>query len=103
MPPSAAFWIDRPAGVGQAQHSRHFVKGLAGRVVDRRAEQREVQRSLAAVQTRMPAADDQAHAGEDVVGAGGHAAGVDVGLQVIHGQERPVDGHAEGLGRDQPH
>ena len=33
---------------------------------------------------------------------GGDAAGVDVGLQVIHGQQRLVDRHAEGLGRHEP-
>ena len=54
----------------------------------------------------MPAADDQAEAGKNVLSVagvyGGDAAGVDVGLQVVHGQQRLVDRHAEGLGRHQP-
>ncbi len=79
----------RAAGKGQAQQAGDLVERLAGGVVDRAAQQLEVQRPAAVIQARVPAADDQADAGKDVL-AGRQAAGVDMGLQVIDGHQRHV-------------
>ena len=91
----------RPAGIRQAEQAGDFVERFAGRVVDRAAQRREIGRAFAAVQVRVPAADDQADAGKHVAAAR-QPAGVDVGLQVIHGQQRQVAGDAQRLGRGQP-
>ena len=69
----------------EAEDGRDLVERLAGRVVERRAEQLEVERRTAVEQDGVAAADDQADAREDVA-PGGEPAGVDVGLDVVDGR-----------------
>jgi hypothetical protein len=49
----------------------------------------------------MPSADDQADAGKNLATAGDPAS-VDMGVQVVDGQERFARGQAQRLGGDQP-
>ena len=91
-----------PARIAQAQHRGDFVERLACRVVDRAAQIFKICRRQAAVKARVPAADDQPHAGEKIAPRR-HAARIDVGLQVIDGDERLAGGRTQRLGGHQSH
>ena len=90
----------RAAGEGQTEHTGHFVEGLAGRIVDRAPQQLELQRAAAAIQARVPTADHQRDAGEHVLAAG-DAAGIDVGLKMVHRHQRNIQRQRQCLGRGQ--
>ena len=79
----------RPAGIRQAEQAGDFVERLAGRIVDRAAQRREIGRAGAAIEVRMAAAYDQANAGKHIAAAG-QPAGVDVGLQMIDRHQRQI-------------
>ena len=49
----------RAARITQAEHAGHLVERLTGGIVNRRAEEPEVQRGAAAIQVAVPAADDR--------------------------------------------
>ncbi len=77
----------RPAGIRQTQHDGHFVKRLARRVVDRSAQHFEIAGGAAEIEARMSAADNHSHARKHLLAAG-NPAGIDVGMQMIHGHQR---------------
>ena len=87
----------RPAGEAQPEQGGHLVERLAGGVVERAAEDAEVERRGAVEQDRVPAADDEADAGEDVA-PGRQSAGVDVAGDVVDADERHVQRQGEHLG-----
>jgi len=92
----------RAAWIGQSQHTGHLVERFARRVVDRAAQRPELERTDAMIQAAVPAADDQSHARKNVPAAG-DLTGIDVGVQVVHGHQRLVQGQAQSLGRHQAH
>ncbi len=101
--PWTAIWsMAGPARIAQPQVPRHLVEGLAGGVVDGRAEQAVPAVALHQDEQRVAARHQQHHDGQLQVGFL-EQGGVEVGLEVVHGHEGHVPHQGQRLGRAQPH
>jgi hypothetical protein len=92
----------RSPRIRQPEHLGDLVERFADGVVDRGADQPQLDGSFAVVQVRVSPADDEADRGKHVA-PGGHPAGVDVGGNVIHADERDSQHRRQSLRRRQPH
>ena len=88
----------RAAGVAEAEVAGDLVEGLAGRVVDRGAEHAVPPVALHQHEQRVPAGHEQDHEGQLEVGLL-QQRGVEVGLEVVDGDERHVPRQGQRLGR----
>ena len=89
----------RAAGIGQAEHTGDLVKGFACGVVDRAAEVFSGQRIGVAIQMGMAATNNHTDAWK-YWRLGLDLASVNVGMQMIDGNQRQVCGQGQGFGRD---
>ena len=89
------------ARVAEAEVAGDLVEGLAGGVVDRGAEHLVAAVALHVHEQRVAARHEQHHERQLEVGLL-EEGGVEVGLEVVHGDERHVPGERERLGRRHP-
>ena len=88
----------RAARVAEAEEAGHLVEGLAGGVVDRGAEHLVLAVALHVHEQRVAARHEQHHERQLEVGLLEQRR-VEVGLEVVDGDERHVPGQRQRLGR----